>query len=284
MGIGKRRKRCALSAIPPIFVGVDGSPRTRAALRWAAADAVRHRAPLRLVCAIGAPGDSGRSIEPGQCNVDDCQQGGLDALEIACTAVVDPVRLLAEGPDRSIGPILNQRIAVNGTATGMAGAGGYLAVRLTGTLGRARTVTLLSIVDAQLGETAVLRPTDPVVLGAAVVSAAALFGIVETPGLSRLFGCRPVGPGGLLIAGTAAAAGTIATLLLPPADNDRLRRLIGGRRAEARDPAMPAVGPNVTGAGDLVTSPGRPDVDKDFSHSSGSFGHRQQPAAGIGTR
>ncbi|MGV9616263.1 cation-translocating P-type ATPase [Nocardia xishanensis] len=141
----------------------------------------------------------------------------VPALAIAMRPVpdLDPARLLAEGPDRSIGPLLTQRITVNGVATGLAGAGGYVAARLSGTVGRARTVTLLSIVGAQLGETAVLRPTDPVVVGAAAASAAALLGIVETPGLSQLFGCRPVGPGGLLIAGTAAAAGTVGTLLFP---------------------------------------------------------------------
>uniref|UniRef100_UPI000A9B6879 cation-translocating P-type ATPase n=1 Tax=Nocardia arthritidis TaxID=228602 RepID=UPI000A9B6879 len=154
----------------------------------------------------------------------------IPALAIAMRPVpdLDPERLLAEGPDRSIGPLLTERIIVNGVATGLAGAGGYLAARLTGTIGRARTVTLLSIVGAQLGETAVLRPTDPVVVGAAAASAAALLGIVETPGLSQLFGCRPAGPVGLLIAGTAALSGTVGTLLFPPAitpnfDEDRLR-------------------------------------------------------------
>nr|WP_245547608.1 universal stress protein [Nocardia brevicatena] len=73
---------------PPILAGIDGSPRTLAALRWAAADAVRHRAPLRLVCAIGALGDSGPGIDPRQCDVDDCRQSGLEALEIARTAAV----------------------------------------------------------------------------------------------------------------------------------------------------------------------------------------------------
>ena len=33
--------------------------------------------------------------------------------------------------------------------------------------------------------------------------------------MSAVFGCRPVGPVGLAIAGTAAAVGTVATLLLP---------------------------------------------------------------------
>ncbi|WP_405182264.1 cation-transporting P-type ATPase [Nocardia sp. NBC_01377] len=139
----------------------------------------------------------------------------IPALAIAMRPVpdLDPARLLAEGPDRSIGPMLTERIIVNGIATGLAGAGGYVAARLTGSIERARTVTLLSIVGAQLGETAVLRPTDPVVTGAAVISAAALLGIVEIPGASQLFGCRPVGPGGLLIAATAATAATVGTLL-----------------------------------------------------------------------
>jgi hypothetical protein len=63
-----------------------------------------------------------------------------------------------------------------------------------------------------------------------------LLGIVETPGVSAVFGCRPVGPVGLAIAGTAATVGTVATLLLPPV----LRRV----RAVATDPdpVVPVVG------------------------------------------
>jgi calcium-translocating P-type ATPase len=139
---------------------------------------------------------------------------------------LDPAALLAEGPDRSFGPALTEAIAVRGIATGLAGTAGYLAARLTGTLERARTVTLLSIVGAQLGQTALLRPKDPVVLGAAAASGVVLVGIVETPGLSQLFGCRPLGPVGLGIAGAAATAGTVATLLLPPAVQ-RARKLAG---------------------------------------------------------
>lgn len=168
----------------------------------------------------------------------------IPAMAIAVRPVpdLDPARLLAEGPDRSIGPVLNERIAVNGIATGLAGAGGYIAARLTGTLARARTVTLLSIVGAQLGETAVLRPTDPVVVGASVASAAALLGLVETPGLSQLFGCRPVGPGGLVIAGTAALAGATGTLLFPPGiAGSRILAVLLGRDGDDKAP---------TGAGD----------------------------------
>lgn len=41
----------------PVVVGIDGSPGSMAALRWAAHTAARHRAPLHLVCAVGLPGD-----------------------------------------------------------------------------------------------------------------------------------------------------------------------------------------------------------------------------------
>jgi magnesium-transporting ATPase (P-type) len=128
---------------------------------------------------------------------------------------LDPARLLAEGPDRSFGPALKEAIAVRGIAMGLAGTGGYFAGRVTGTIQRARTITLLSMVGAQLGQTAIARPRDPVVVGGSLAAAALLLGIVETPGVSAVFGCRPVGPGGLAIAGTAATVGTVATLLLP---------------------------------------------------------------------
>jgi magnesium-transporting ATPase (P-type) len=74
---------------------------------------------------------------------------------------LDPARLLAEGPDRSFGPALTEAIAVRGIAMGLAGIGGYFAGRLTGTIRRARTITLLSMVGAQLGQTAIARPATP---------------------------------------------------------------------------------------------------------------------------
>ncbi|WP_280496920.1 hypothetical protein, partial [Nocardia asiatica] len=128
-----------------------------------------------------------------------------------------PAPRRAGAPPPPPAPPPPHRPPVPGAPPGGPGGGATRPPRLTGTAERARTVTLLSIVGAQLGETAVLRPTDPVVVGAAAVSAAALLGIVETPGLSQLFGCRPVGPVGLLIAGTAATAGAVGTLLFAPA-------------------------------------------------------------------
>ncbi|MDQ3826481.1 MAG: hypothetical protein M3325_12400, partial [Actinomycetota bacterium] len=47
-------------------------------------------------------------------------------------------------------------------------------------------------------------------------SAAVLIGIVQTPGVSHLFGCTPLGPVGWASAGGATAAATAVTALLPP--------------------------------------------------------------------
>ncbi|WP_280459524.1 universal stress protein [Nocardia carnea] len=47
---------------PPIVVGVDGSPESMDALRWAAATAEQHHAPLTLVYGVGAPIDYGPGL------------------------------------------------------------------------------------------------------------------------------------------------------------------------------------------------------------------------------
>ncbi|WP_433715880.1 universal stress protein [Nocardia sp. CA-084685] len=47
---------------PPVVVGIDGSETAAAATRWAAVDAVHHRAPLHIVYGIAAPVDFGPNI------------------------------------------------------------------------------------------------------------------------------------------------------------------------------------------------------------------------------
>ncbi|BDT91595.1 universal stress protein [Nocardia sputorum] len=68
---------------PPILVGSDGSPTSLAAVRWAAADAARRRAPLNIVYAISAPIDYGPAIAVPQIDYDSYRQEGRTALEIA---------------------------------------------------------------------------------------------------------------------------------------------------------------------------------------------------------
>jgi hypothetical protein len=56
---------------------------------------------------------------------------------------------------------------------------------------------------------------DPVVLAAGLGSAAALAVIVQTPGVSRLFGCRPLGPLAWAQALTSAGLATTGSVVLP---------------------------------------------------------------------
>lgn len=51
-----------MSTPAPIVVGVDGSPASDEAVRWATLEAVRHHAPLHLVHALAAPIDFGPGI------------------------------------------------------------------------------------------------------------------------------------------------------------------------------------------------------------------------------
>ena len=76
---------------------------------------------------------------------------------------------------------------------------------------------------AQLGQTLVIGWRSPLVVATTVVSAAALAGIIETPGLSQFFGCQPLGPIGwsigLTAAGAASLAAPLASRLAEPAAN-----------------------------------------------------------------
>ncbi len=123
--------------------------------------------------------------------------------------------LLAEGPDRSLGSALSGEIALRAAATAGGATAAWLAARLTGRGRRASTVSLAALVGTQLGQTAYVGRDSPLVLGASALSAAALFAVVQTPGLSQFFGCTPLGPAGWAIAVGAAAAATGASVVLP---------------------------------------------------------------------
>jgi len=57
-----------------------------------------------------------------------------------------------------------------------------------------------------------------------ITSAALLAGIVQTPGLSHLFGCRPLGPLGWATAIGASTAATYAASRFPALVNEVMRR------------------------------------------------------------
>ncbi len=116
--------------------------------------------------------------------------------------------LANEGPDASLAQPLDREIAARAMSTAIGAGGAWGVARLLGSRERASTVGLLALVGTQLGQT--LRSgglTLPVVLTSAA-SASVLSVIVQTPGISHFFGCRPLGPIGWA---TAITASTLAT-------------------------------------------------------------------------
>ncbi|WP_328401643.1 universal stress protein [Nocardia sp. NBC_00403] len=84
----------ANAANPPVIVGIDGSSAATEALRWAAVDAVRHRAPLHIVYGIGAPADFGPGIAFNQIDYDAYREAGAKAVAAAsefATAAAAPL-------------------------------------------------------------------------------------------------------------------------------------------------------------------------------------------------
>ena len=116
--------------------------------------------------------------------------------------------LANEGPDASLGRPLNRDIATRAFITAFGAGSAWTVARLTGTADSARTVGLLALVGTQLGQTIASGGfTRPVVV-TSLASSALLAAIVQTPGLSQFFGCRPLGPVGWA---TAIGASTVAT-------------------------------------------------------------------------
>ncbi|MDQ1499276.1 MAG: cation-transporting P-type ATPase, partial [Actinomycetota bacterium] len=143
-----------------------------------------------------------------------------DVAPAMAIAVQPPARrsfteLLREGPDASLGSALDQAIVWRAVCTGTAATGAWLVGRATGTPARARTVGLAALVGTQLGQTLATGRPSPATVAAVVGSGALLVVVVQTPGISHLFGCRPIGPLGWGTAAVASAAGTGAALVLP---------------------------------------------------------------------
>ncbi|MEW2398756.1 HAD-IC family P-type ATPase [Streptomyces sp. NPDC046862] len=122
-------------------------------------------------------------------------------------------KLLAEGPEASLGAALTRHLRLRATITTAAAGSAWIVARMTGTRARAGTVALVALVASQLLQTLTDAGRDPLVALAAVGSLVALVLVVSVPGLSHFFGSRPLGPAGWTI-GLTAAAGSV---LLPAA-------------------------------------------------------------------
>ncbi|MHB1987296.1 MAG: HAD-IC family P-type ATPase [Acidimicrobiales bacterium] len=141
----------------------------------------------------------------------------LPAMTIALRAPDrrSPEELLHEGPEASLGGPLVRQIGLRAATTAAGAMGGWALARSTGSSRRASTVALAALVGTQLGQTAALGVRSPVVLASTFVSAGVLVGIIQTPGVSHFFGCRPIGPVGWGIAIGSSAVATGASVVAP---------------------------------------------------------------------
>jgi cation-transporting ATPase I len=139
------------------------------------------------------------------------------ALAIAMRPPLDlkPEDLLEEGPEASLGRALDQDILRTATITALSSGIARAVAGMAGDRKAADTVGLLALVGTQLGQAMAARRTDGLNLLTGIGSFGALLATVQTPLLSRAFGCRPLGPLGLLQAGAATAVGTGAGVVLP---------------------------------------------------------------------
>ncbi|MFF4351716.1 HAD-IC family P-type ATPase [Streptomyces sp. NPDC001530] len=124
-------------------------------------------------------------------------------------------RMLHEGPEASLGTALTEETVVRAVATTLGATVGWLGARFTGRAARARTVALVALVGAQLGQTLLAGGRSRSILVSSLGSMAALAVVVQTPGLSHFFGCTPLGPVAWAIAWSSATAATVCSLFLP---------------------------------------------------------------------
>ncbi len=135
----------------------------------------------------------------------------LPAMAVAVRPPADatPDRLLAEGPEASLGTALTREMYMRAVTTAGGAAAAWMLARPVSTPGQASTTGLVALVGTQLGQTIAVRGRTPLVVAAGAGSMAALATIVAVPGVSHFFGCRPLLPHqwGLALASSAAATG-----------------------------------------------------------------------------
>ena len=121
----------------------------------------------------------------------------LPAMAIALAATPHDAELrrdlLAAGAP-SLGKPLLRDIGLRGATTAAGALTAWQIGRVTGRPRRASTIALGALVGTQLGQTLVVGGRNPLVLATGIGSAVVMVGIIQTPGLSRFFGCTPLGP------------------------------------------------------------------------------------------
>lgn len=178
----------------------------------------------------------------------------LPALAVALRRPpgVKPEDLLKEGPEASLGDALTRNIEWRAALTGGVTTITWLLTRFAGNRQQAGTVAMMSLVAGQLGQTLVAGRGSRAVVLSSVGALVAMGVIVQTPGLSRIFGCQPLGVRGwatVLSSFTASVGGAYA---LPWAERNVARwvaniqekladELLGEPGDDESMPPMPAL-------------------------------------------
>jgi cation-transporting ATPase I len=138
------------------------------------------------------------------------------AMAIAVTPSTDPEPDAGDAVGtRLLDAPLTRQIRNRGIVTGLGATTAWLAGSLTpGSARRTSTMSLCGLVGAQLVQTLTGRSHSPLVLATGLGSAAALFAVVQTPGVSQFFGCVPLGPVAWAGVGGAVAVAAAAPPLL----------------------------------------------------------------------
>lgn len=123
-----------------------------------------------------------------------------------------------------LGKPLIRQIRHRALTTCLGATTAWLIGRFTpGTARRSTTMALCAVVGTQLAQTLADRRDSPLVRVTALGSAAALVALVQTPGVSHLFGCTPLGPLGWAGVVSAITLAVVGQRALPQVERAVLR-------------------------------------------------------------
>jgi cation-transporting ATPase I len=125
--------------------------------------------------------------------------------------------VLLAGPHRGFKDAVQRMVLVRGAATAAGATGAWAVGRLIPLPlpGRASTMGLAALISTQLAQTAWSGRRSPLVLATVAGSFAVLFAVVQTPGLSRFFGCTPLDPLSWGVVLGSAAVGAAGAEVVP---------------------------------------------------------------------
>lgn len=124
-------------------------------------------------------------------------------------------QLMAEGPEASLGDALTREIQWRAGLTGSVTTLTWVVDRFLRGPQHASTVALLTLIGTQLAQTILAGKGSREVILSSSLALAALVAVVETPGLSRLFGCTRPGVTGWISVLASIAVSMAGARALP---------------------------------------------------------------------